>query len=448
MSVYGALFSGASGLAANSSALGMLADNIANVNTIGYKGTNPRFSTLVTESTAVASYSPGGVIATPQSLISQQGLLQGTESPTDLAIIGSGFFVVGQDAEPGLNADNVVFTRAGSFTPDAEGFLRNTAGHYLKGWAVNSVGGIPTNLGDLTALQTVNVTGLTGTAEATTLVDLRANLQSSQAVSAAEATYDPTVAGTNMASGAVTPDFLRTVEVFDSQGGTHTLAMAMLKDNVANQWHVEIYAIPAADVAIAPPLIDGQLATGTLAFNTDGTFNLAGTTAALTAAIPATWTNGAAPSAVTLDFGSDGKGDGFTQFDSSSTLISSSVNGAVFGNVVGVQIGTDGIVSALFDNGLIKDVFQLPIATFSNPDGLLRLNGNAFRSSNQSGEFSMQIPGNGGAGRISPSALEASTVDLAEEFTKLITTQRAFTAATRIITTADEMLDELNRIKR
>jgi flagellar hook protein FlgE len=137
-----------------------------------------------------------------------------------------------------------------------------------------------------------------------------------------------------------------------------------------------------------------------------------------------------------------------TQYDSTSTLISSSVNGAVFGNVEGVDIGEDGVVTAQFDNGLIKDVFKLPLATFQNPNGLERRNGNAFIESDQSGTFSLQQAGTGGAGKFSPSTLEASTVDLANEFTDMITTQRAYSASTKIITTADEMLTELNRVKR
>lgn len=448
MSVYGALFSGASGLTANSNALGMISDNIANVNTVGYKATSPRFSTLVTETTAVSSYSAGGVFASPQALIDQQGLLQASESPTDLGIVGQGFFAVSQFSAAGINADNIQFTRAGSFTPDASGFLQNAAGLYLKGWPIDANGNIPSNLGDLGTLETVNVSGLTGTAQATTTVSLRANLQATQAVNALEAAYNPTISGNNMASGAVPADFERNIQVFDAQGGTHTMTIAMLKSATVNEWHVEIYASPAGEVAPIAPLIDGQIASGTLAFNTDGSFDLGNTSAALVSAMPINWTGGAAPSSVTFEYGTDAKTDGFTQFDSASTLISSNVNGAVFGNVVGVSISREGIASALFDNGLIKEVFQLPIAKFQNPNGLQRRNGNAYTQSDQSGEFSMQVPGTGGAGLIAPSTLEASTVDLAEEFTKLITTQRAFSASTKIITTADEMLDELNRIKR
>lgn len=122
------------------------------------------------------------------------------------------------------------------------------------------------------------------------------------------------------------------------------------------------------------------------------------------------------------------------------------MNGAVFGNVIGTNISEDGVVTALFDNGLSRDVFQLPVATFPNPDGLTRLQGNAFGVSDNSGNFSVVLPGTGGAGTIAPSTLEASTVDLAEEFADLIVTQRSFSASTRIISAADEVLEELVRI--
>jgi flagellar hook protein FlgE len=451
MGIFAALFSGVSGLQTYGDALGILADNITNVNTVGYKESRARFTTLVTESSSSSSFAPGGVGLVSQTLIGKQGLLQASSSATDLSIDGAGFFVVRNSAQAQDSTGEILFSRAGSFTPDAEGFLQNTAGHYLMGWPVDSQGNIPANLGSLSSLVPINTAGLTGTAEATDLVKLRANLQSSQSVSALEATYAPTVSGTNMASGTVKPDFERTVQVFDGQGGAHTLTLAMLKSDVNNEWHVEVFADPASDVTPTAPLIDGQIATGLLRFNADGSLDLTagtGTSAALTAALPITWTTGAAASSVTIQWGSDGETDGITQFDSISALISSNVNGAIFGNVTGVGVGKDGAVTALFDNGLTREVFKLPLATFQNPNGLNRRQGNAYGVSDSSGNFSMVEAGTGGGGSVAPGQLEASTVDLAGEFTQLITTQRAFSASTKVITTADEMLDELTRIKR
>ena len=447
MSVYAALFSGVSGLQAYSSALGIISDNITNVNTVGYKEAVSRFSTLVTETSSTDTYSPGGVKAAPETLISRQGLLQASNSQTDLGIDGAGFFVV-RNAPTAQSTDGeILFTRAGNFAPDELGFLKNTAGHFLMGWPVNASGDIPTNLGDVGALQPIATSNLTGTAEATTDVRIRANLQSSQTINPAIGTYTGTAAGVSMANGSIAPDFERTVQVFDAQGGAHTLKLGALKV-AANEWAMEIYADPPGDVTAA----SGLLAQGTLAFNTDGSLKTTGgapvTSTVLTSPINITWTNGATASDISFNLGSDGDVDGLTQFDSVSALISSNVNGAVFGNVTGVNIGKDGGVTALFDNGLTRTVFKLPVATFLNPDGLNRRQGNAYGISDQSGNFSLVEAGTGGGGTIAPSTLEASTVDLANEFTNLITVQRAFSASTRIITTADEMLDELNRLRR
>ncbi|MFQ5533711.1 MAG: flagellar hook-basal body complex protein [Sphingomonadales bacterium] len=448
MSVIGALLSGVSGLSANSNALGMIGDNIVNINTVGYKATDARFSTLVTDASSATMFSSGGVQSSPQTLVDSQGLLQATDSATDLAIIGSGFFVTGSSAQ-GSGSGEIQFTRAGSFTPNADGFLQNTAGLFLKGWQIDDNGNIPTNLGDLSLLETINVSGLTGTAKATTTVQLRANLQATQTPNPNVASYDPTNSAFNMASGTgLKPDFERTIPIIDAQGGTRSLTFAFLKSATPNRWFVELNIPSPSNFNLTPPNIDGQVATGTLAFKEDGTLDVANTSPSLLNAVTIDWNDGPADSNLTIDFGTDGRADGLTQFNSASTLLSSSVNGAVFGNVTGVSITPEGKVTALFDNGLVKDVFQLPVATFQNPNGLTRRNGNAFVPSPESGSFNIQLPNTGGAGKISPSNLEGSTVDLASEFTKLITTQRAFTASTRIITTADEMLDELNRVKR
>lgn len=448
MSVFAALYSGVSGLQTYGSALGISADNIANLNTVGFKGSRARFTTLVTETSSSSTFSPGGVGLRPQTLVSRQGLIQASSSGSDLSVAGAGFFVV-RNAPKGDAIDGeILFTRAGSFTPNEEGFLKNTAGDFLMGWPVDAQGEIPANLNDLNALEPIKTSGLTGIAERTDLVQLRANLQSSETVSALEATYDPTASGFNMATGAVPADLERSIQVFDSQGQTHTLIVSALKSATVNEWHVEIYSDPASETNNIAPNIDGQIVSGTLAFNTDGSIDVAGSTPALFAPIAVDWNNGASNSAITFDLGTDGLTDGFTQFDSISTLISSNVNGAVFGNVTGISIGKDGFVTALFDNGLSRKVFKLPVATFQAPDGLTRRQGNAYSVSDLSGNFNLVEAGTGGAGSIAPSTLEGSTVDLAQEFTDLITTQRAFTANTRTITTADDMLDELIRIKR
>ncbi len=370
--------------------------------------------------------------------------MQSTTSPTDIAIAGNGLFVVNKSANPTSTSDQYLFTRAGSFTPAKDGFLRNAAGLYLQGWAVDANGNISTNRSDLTELSTVNIRGFTGTSEATTAIEMRANLQSSQPVSSAEATYDPAVSANNMASGNVTPDFQRSVGVFDSKGGSRALTYSFLKAATANQWHVEIHVQPPTDVTAT----DGQISSGILAFNADGSLDVANTTLSTTMNIAWDPLLGLEDNAITVNLGSDGQTDGMTQFDSPSNVLLADANGAIFGTLTGISISSDGFVTALFSNGTTRNVYKLAIATFPNPAGLSNETGNAYSPTGRAGILSLLEPGAGGAGSIVSSALESSTVDIAQHFTNMIVTQRAHSTASKIITTTNEMLDELIRIIR
>ena len=445
-----ALAAGVSGLQAFTEGVGVIADNITNVNTIGYKETRSRFSTLVTETAALSSYSPGGVRAFSQTLVSKQGLLQPSGSQTDLSVDGAGFFVV-RNADSANDADGeFIYTRAGAFTQDADGFFQNTAGHYLMGWPLDSAGNIPSNQNDQSLLEPININTLNGFGDATSEVALRANLQASTAV------FSGTYATGDMAAGTTTPDFETNLQVFDSLGRSHTVVFSALKTGT-NTWSYELTFDD--DSVLGTAHTDGLIGSGELVFNADGTLDetssslddITGTAVtlpggALTFDFDNTGATSVSQGNIVFDFGDDGEANGFSQFDSISTLISSSADGASFDNVNGVSIGEDGIVTALFDNGLALDVFQLPVAIFQNPDGLTRRQGNAFGISDFSGDFALQQAGSGGAGNIAPNSLEQSTVDLANEFSELIKVQRAFSASTRIITTSDEILEELTRL--
>ncbi|WP_082746236.1 flagellar hook protein FlgE [Sphingomonas sp. CCH5-D11] len=433
MSLYSALYSGVSGLSAEASAMAGVADNITNINTIGYKGVETQFRTLVTDGNARSNYSAGGVAAAPQSLISKQGLLQASSSNTDLAIEGGGFFVT--RSGPGANSETA-FTRAGSFKPDDAGFLRNTSGYYLQGWRLDATGNY-TNTGNLNALEPVRLSELTGTAAPTTKIQMRANLASTQEVHAGGyATGD-------IASGAVTPHFSRSVDIFDAQGGPHRVTLGFIKSG-PNEWQAEVYSDPAADVTAA----GGLLASGTIRFNADGSLDRAGSTPALFDQITPGWTNSAGSVPISLELGADGGLDGLTQFGSESALITSAVDGGLLGNISSIDISSSGKVSAIFEDGTARAVFQLPLATFPNPDGLTRLPGNGYAVSDASGNFAINPPGTFGSGSISAGALEASNVDLAAEFTNMIRFQRAYSASSKIITTVDDMLQEVSNLKR
>jgi len=432
LSLYSALYAGVSGLSAESAAIAGVADNITNINTVGYKGVDTQFKTMVGDSASKTTYSAGGVQAAPRSLISQQGLLQASTSDTDMAIEGNGFFVT----RDGTSASSQVsFTRAGSFTEDKDGYLRNTGGYYLQGWKLDSAGNYA-NTGDLNALEPVRLGDLTGTATPTTKIAMRINLQSTQD------SYTGTYNAGDMASGAVTPQFSRPVTVYDAQGGSHQVTMGFIKTD-ANTWQSEIYANPASDVTAA----NGVIASGTVKFNGDGSLDLTDSSPELFGSLNIGWTNGAGSSPIKLALGDNGGLNGLTQFGSESALISSSVDGGLQGAFT-VKVSESGRVSALFEDGTSRDVFQLPIATFQNPDGLTRLSGNAYSPSETSGLVAINEANAGGAGKLSTNNLEASTVDLAGEFTNMIRFQRAYSASSKIITTVDDMLQEVSNLKR
>ena len=437
MSIFGAMYTGVTGMAANSQTLGIISDNIANVNTVGYKETAGRFSTLVTEPSTRTRYTSGGVQSMPRTMIDRQGLLQTSASPTDLAISGDGFFVVDTTTNPQSLDNEHLFTRAGSFRTDMNGFLVNDAGLYLVGWPVASDGSLPLNP-DLNSLNPINVGQLTGTAEPSTAIRLKANLQAS------EVAHAGAYAAGDLTTGAVAPHFERSMPVYDAQGGVRVLTLSLLKTG-ANTWQGEIHGAPSdLDTAVHP---NGLIASGSLIFGADGSLDPAST---LPSTLNTTWTPtaGLGSQSIALNYGTPGGADGFTQFDSPSTLISSTIDGAVFSGVGSVEVDKAGSVTAIFSNGVRREIATIPLATFPNPNGLGSRSGNAYVRSADSGPVSLSIPGTSGAGDIAANALEGSTVDLAEQFTNLITTQRAYSANSRVISTANEMLDDVIRIIR
>ena len=166
MSINSAMLAGTAGMRANSSALAAISDNIANVNTVGYKRVRSDFTALLNSQTGQTTYNAGGVTATSASLMAEQGSMQASSVATNLAVSGNGFFVVRNRARDATNGDPFLYTRAGQFSPDANGYLKNSAGHFLEGWPVNSQGLVSANPTDLNALEPIRVSGIAGGAQA------------------------------------------------------------------------------------------------------------------------------------------------------------------------------------------------------------------------------------------------------------------------------------------
>jgi flagellar hook protein FlgE len=439
------MMTGVAGLSANSQALSVASSNIANVNTVGYKAASTQFSTILASSQGVSDPSSASVVAQAMQNVSQQGLPTSTDSPTDLAISGNGFFVVTKSAG---NTTTLAYTRAGSFQGDDNGNLKNAAGFYLLGWVLDTAGNPPTNPNTLSM---INVNNLSGKAVKTANIGMQANLQASATL--APAGYDPVDPLHNMARGVVTPDFQHTFNIVDSQGGTQPLEFSFVR-TAANTWGYEVtYQGDLTKIGQVAGL-PSPIASGTLTFNSDG--SLAGATPAMAPPVPGSvsinipWAavSGLQAQPVTVNFGTVGNTNGVTQYDTNSQLNTANVDGAVYGNVTGLSIGSDGTVTANFSNGLNQAVFRIPVATFTNPNGLAGLSGNSYTATPQSGVAILNTASSGGAGNINQKQLEGSTVDLATEFTNLITAQRAYSASSKIVTTASEMLDQLLQMTR
>ena len=481
MSISSAMLAGVTGLVSNSSALAAISDNIANSNTTGYKRVGIDFTSLVNTG-ATGEYAAGGVNTTTQHFVSQQGSLTATSSTTDLAISGNGFFVTSGQPTSLSSSDPAYFTRAGSFTVDQNGYLKNAAGLYLQGWPADSNGNVTLDSANLSSLSPINILQVANTAQPTTAAAINANINADQTITSPAVNAG---AGTALAPGynadvnpatspatevsmteyandpstGVKPDFSVTMPVSDSKGGTRNVVVDFLKSNVANQWYAEVRADPPSDVETDPNLPQGLIESGIVAFNPDGTLNAGATTLSGSIALKASSTaapvGGAGESAakwatilgvngqtVSLDLTK------LSQFSAPSSVTQVKSNGTASGGISGVSISNRGVVTAVYDNGTTRTLAQVALATFPNEDGLKSVDGNAFQESIDSGALTLKSAGTAGAGTISPSSLEASTVDLSSEFTGLITTQQAYSAASKIITTADQMIQQLLNTKQ
>lgn len=437
MSIFSALRSGVSGLVSNASALAAISDNVANVNTVGYKRVQSEFSALLSaQNLNATAYAAGGVTSSVRRFVDEQGSLTQTASSTDLAIAGDGFFIVSDDPLAQDGAGGGLFTRSGSFKLDSQGRLVNSQGYYLLGAPILDGANDP-NPTSLAALQPINLSGVGANAEATTTVAINANLDSREEVKTA------VYADGDFVAGNITPDVERSVEIIDSLGDPRSLTLGFMRVSASpNQWQVEVYVNPPTDVDVVGTNPQGFVASGVLEFTQDGRV---ATIPASLSALTVPWsdpTGAVSPQDIALDL------NAVTQFAQASSLKSATADGSPPGDLVGITVGDDGTLTAEFSNGQSQSLYLIPIATFLNPNGLKPERGSAYRSTPDSGQFTLNTPGQGGAGTVVSNATEASNVDLGTEFTDLIVVQRAYSASSQIIRTADTLLEELINIPR
>lgn len=267
------------------------------------------------------------------------------------------------------------------------------------------------------------------------------------------AAYDPADETKNMASGSIGADFSRNIRIFDSLGTGHDFQTSFVKlDN--NTWGVEMYASDPDEIVSTRS--DGLIVSGTIVFNGDGSLRSLSTS--LTSEISISWTNEAEASTISLGLGTAGEPaategatvigltDGLRQYDAEYNVDFVEQNGVASGLLSSVSVNAEGFVTANFSNGESRNIYKIPVADFANVNGLAALGGNVYRESIDSGDFNLRQAGESGTGTIAPATVESANVDLADELTQMIIAQRSYQASSKVITTVDELLEELNRI--
>ncbi len=414
MGLYDAMNASVTGMAAQSNYLSNIGQNISNSGTVGYKQADTQFSTLV-DQTAVGQTSDGGVMTTTRLDVSQQGTLESTTSPTDLAVSGNGFFVVSNSS--GQN----FLTRAGSFVPDASGNLVNAAGYYLMGYSLAN--GQPTMASNsLNGMQVVNINSTMLSATPTTSGTLTANLPAADAIVPAGSRPSDNVAGS-------TYDEKTSMVMYDNLGQTHTIDLYMTQTS-ADTWEVAAFDQSSASATGGFPYSSGPLSTTTLNFDPSTGALASGSANSLSIPVP----NGAT---TTLDL------SGMTQLASSFSVAASNVNGYSAASVSTVTIAPDGTLSYQLTNGSSVPAYDIPLTDVPSPDNLLPITGNVFSPNILSGQPSVGVAGTGQLGVIKSSELEQSTVDIATELTNMIVSQRAYQANSQMFKAGADLMTTL-----
>ncbi|MBX3039505.1 MAG: flagellar hook protein FlgE [Bdellovibrionaceae bacterium] len=427
MGILSSLYTGVSGLSAQGEALGVVADNIANANTTGFKASRAEFQDIISKNLKgiLGGNQIGrGVKIGAVNPILIQGNVDATEKVTDLAISGDGYFKVrGSDGES--------YTRDGSFHFDREGYLVTNDNQRVQGFETDEKGNIINKTGDIKFPRALIP------AKATTELKMDLNLDSRVEPTKKFDPKDP----------YSTSHYSTGVEVYDSQGNKH-LVTYFFNKTADRKWEYR-GLVDGKEVTGGEAGELSQVCKGSLEFTVDGKLNSHSLDES-----DFNFTGGALQNqTIKLNFGDaiadGGKGiDGTKQYGRQSDLISWNQDGAAAGTITGLSFNDEGILTAVYSNGQSADLAQITLAKFENPEAMFKVGNNRLKESRDSGSPALGAPGNNGRGKIFAKSLERSTVDLASEFVNLIQNQRSFQANAKTITTTDELLNEVIQLKR
>ncbi len=417
---------GLSGLNANSTYLSVIGNNLANINTIGFKASTVSFTDLVSQNVGGSSVNPMqvglGVVTGSISPVFSQGSIENTRETTNVAIQGNGFFVV---KDP--NSGNQAYTRAGNFSFNRDGELVSPDGYRVQGF---------TQIDPLT--QQIITTG-----EPSDITVPPGVLREPVATTSF-------ATSTNLNAAAVSGDvFTTSVQIYDALGSPHMVTVTYTKAAAPGAWTYEM-TVPGEEIvggtAGTPQSI---FAGGTVQFDANGKLQtLNGGAPADVAITTAAWTNGAAPSVLNWDVLDANLATSLTGFDSASATSSITQNGSAAGMVTSISIDSAGQIIATFGAGQTVPMGALALASFNNPKGLVKLGSNKYGESQAAGVPNIGMAGNGGRGSLIGSAIEQSNVDIAQEFTQMILAQRGYQANAKTITVSDEVLVDTLQLKR
>jgi flagellar hook protein FlgE len=428
MGVFSSLYTGVSGMTAQGEALGVIGDNIANASTVGFKASRAEFQDIMSKSLKgiLGGNQIGrGVKVGAVNPILSQGNVDPTEKATDLSISGDGYFVL-------RGGDGESFTRDGSFHFDKEGYLVTNDNQRVQGFEADENGKVINKTGDIKFPRVLTP------AKATAKMKLELNLDSRSDASRKFKSEDP----------YTTSHYSTGVELFDSQGNKHLMTLFFNKTS-DREWEYRGMC-DGKEVSGGEAGLLKQVCEGKITFNVDGKLDTEEMKSS-----EFNFKDGALQDQkIAIDFGDSlktdgGKGlDGTKQYGRESDLNAWHQDGAAAGTINNLSFNDEGVLTALYSNGEARDLAQIALSKFENPEGLFKVGNNRLKESREGGTASIGTAGRSGRGKLFAKSLERSTVDLASEFVALIQNQRNFQANAKTITTTDQLLEEVLNLKR